>query len=144
MSQTPMAAAAKEKELEKMRTKQAYQRYEKATATAEQAIPDESRKPTEAEYKIYEMAEGAATEAAEELFKQDPNPETAKQLKFSYEGMEEYQKAKDEEMELKAQKAQEREQNRLARSAILEGVYTGGGPRTAKDTKRITKARGEY
>lgn len=122
MSQTPMAATAKEKELEKMRTKQAHQRYNKATAVAEQAIP-ESREPTEAEYRVYEMAEGAATEAAEELFKQDPTPETAEQLKLSYEGMEAYQESKEAEMEQKAQKAQKREQNRLARSAILEGVY---------------------
>ena len=61
MSQTPMAAAAKEKELDKMKTKQAHQRYNKAVETAEQAIP-EGKTPTEADYKIYEMAEGAATE----------------------------------------------------------------------------------
>lgn len=166
MSQTPIASTAKEKELEKMRTKQAYQRYGKALDTAEKALP-ESRTPTEAEYKVYEFAEGVATEAAEELFKQDPTPETAKQLKLSYEGMEEYQKAKDEEMKAqkekeqqekdrvkeekqkakeqakekareekekrkeekqekmaqKARDAQKAEQTRLARSAILEGVY---------------------
>jgi hypothetical protein len=124
MSQTPMAAATKEKALEKMKTKQTHQRYEKATAVATEAAELLGEKATEADYKIYEMAEGAATEAAEELFKQDPTPETARQLKASYEGREAYYESKDEEMAKKAQKTQQAEQNRLARSAILEGVYS--------------------
>lgn len=125
MSQTPWAATTKEKELDKMKTKQAHQRYDKALAAEDEALKlIEQKKATEHDYQVYELAATTAVSEAEALFRQDPNPQTAKELKLSYEGLKEYQGAKDDEMAQKAEKRQQAEQNRLARSSILEGIYS--------------------
>lgn len=124
LAQIPKAATQKEKALESMRTKEAYKRYNKALVAEEEAAEQIPKGDDEAAFKVYETAAETAVEQAETLFAQDPNPETAKQLRLSYEGLGEYKQSAEEAAREKARKAVIAEQNRLARARVLEGVYS--------------------
>lgn len=169
--QTPMAENQRAKYMEKQKVKEAYKDLDKSTKMSEEGSniiefavarkanerKEKTGKEPTLDQKI-QWAKGEAMgqgfiaekyqQAAEKVFEADPSEENYERFVRESTGPDEVKKEADKYIsgleEEKAQIAQEQEQRRLARSAILEGIYTGGGPRTAKDTARITKARGEY
>lgn len=160
--QTPMAENQRAKYMEKQKVKDAYKDLDKYHQLADEGreigFTVEAKAPGASLERKKQLAEAEATaqgfiaekgkSAAQAVFEADPTEENYERFVRESTGPDEVKKEADKYIagleEQKAQIAQEKEQRRLARSAILEGIYTGGGPRTAKDTKRITKARGEY
>lgn len=168
--QTPMAANQRAKYMEKQKVKEAYKDFDKYEDLAEEGrdieleVEDRAskvkentgREPT-LDQKI-QWAKGEATaqgfiaakgkSAAQKVFEADPTEKNYEKFALNATGPAEVERQKETYIsgleEEKARINQEKEQSRLARSAILEGIYTGSAPRTEKDTERITAARGGY
>lgn len=160
--QTPMAANQRAKYMDKQKVKEAYKdldKYEDLAAegrdielTVEEKAPGASlerkKQLAEAEATAQGFIAAKGKSAAQKVFEADPTEKNYERFAREATGPAEVKRQKETYIsgleEEAARKAQEDEQRRLARSKILEGIYTGSAPRTEKDTERITTARGGY
>lgn len=131
MSQTPMAAAAREKVAEAQRAKAAQRQADKDVETYEQLAEYGIEPENEAEAAVQSMIAEKGAAAYEKQFELNPTTQTYKQYTQALEAKGYYQReqsrlSKSQETKKEAEEALQDEQERIAasnaRTKILEGT----------------------